>query len=244
MSMEIFEGFTFNNFATGDYHSANITTNLTFPHQKDFDQNKFQDVMLGDVLLAGMKQDDGTVIANETLRLTTPSIIDALPTRLSFSLPYVSPITATSRNGGWCFSETRPGFPPAIVPSRGTGQIRITLLTHSFDSDEVIPTTPFNIQFRLITYHDSSSTTPEKLFNEIYYNSPLVKRAPVVSAGRGPVLGAIFYLNLKLTYKPPSTCIGFSVEFKQKQPTRALDNESQLTFIMEQEGRLHTVPDP
>ena len=47
MAMEIFEGFTFNNFTTGDYHSANITTNITFPHQKDFDHNKFQDVMLG-----------------------------------------------------------------------------------------------------------------------------------------------------------------------------------------------------
>ena len=60
---EIFEGFTFNNFATADYYSANMTTNLTFPHQKDFDHNKFQDVMLGDVLLAGMLQDDGTVTA-------------------------------------------------------------------------------------------------------------------------------------------------------------------------------------
>ena len=243
MIMEIYEGFTFNKFTNHDYVTADIARNITFPHQKDFDQNKFQDVMVGDVLLAGMKQDDGTVIANETLRLTTPSIIDALPHRLSFSLPYVSPVTAASRNGGWCYSEIRGGYPPTILPSRGTGQIMITLLTHAFDGDEVIPTTPFNIQYRLITYHDSSSATSEKLFNEIYYNSPLVKRAPVVSAGRGPALGAIFYLNLKLSYKPPSTCMGFSVEFKQTQPKTGVDNESQLTFIMEQEGRLHTVPE-
>ena len=97
MSMEIFERFTFNKFTTGDYNAANsITTNLTFPHQKDFDQNKFQDVMLGDVLLAGMKQDDGTVIANETLRLTTPNIIDALPHRLSVCLK--QPISFKFRN--------------------------------------------------------------------------------------------------------------------------------------------------
>ena len=104
MSMEIFEGFTFNNFTTGDYHSANITTNLTFPHQKDFDQNKFQDVMLGDVLLAGMKQDDGTVTANETLRLTRPNLTHALPHRLTLCLPYISPASGVSRNKGWCYS--------------------------------------------------------------------------------------------------------------------------------------------
>ena len=106
MSMEIFEGFTFNKFTTGNYNSANITTNLTFPHQKDFDQNKFQDVMLGDVLLAGMKQDDGTVTANETLRLTPSNLINALPHRLSICLPYVSPTSGVSRNQGWCYSET------------------------------------------------------------------------------------------------------------------------------------------
>ena len=61
--------------------------------------------MLGDVLLAGMKQDDGTVTANEKLRLTTPNIIGALPHHLSLSLPYVSPTRGVSENNGWCFSE-------------------------------------------------------------------------------------------------------------------------------------------
>ena len=177
MSIEIFEGFTFNKFTTGDYNATNsITTNLTFPHQKDFDQNKFQDVMVGDVLLAGMKQDDGTVTANETLRLTPPNIIHALPHRLSLCLPYVSPASGVSRNEGWCYSETRNGYPSAVLPSRGTGEIMITLLTHAFDADDAIPTTPFNFQYRLKLYHDSTSTTTEKIFNEIYYNSPLVKR--------------------------------------------------------------------
>ena len=58
MIMEIFEGFTFNNFSASDYASANITTNLPYPYQKDFDKNKFEDVMVGDVLLAGREQDD------------------------------------------------------------------------------------------------------------------------------------------------------------------------------------------
>ena len=233
MSMEIFEGFTFNKFTTGDYNAANsITTNLTFPHQKDFDQNKFQDVMLGDVLLAGMKQDDGTVIANETLRLTTPNIIDALPHRLSVCLPYVSPTRGVSENNGWCYSEVRTGYPAPVLPSRGTGQIRITLLTRVFDRDDIIPTTPFNFQFRLKLYHDSTSTTSEKVFNEIYYNSPLVKRS-----------GQVFYLNLKLSYKPSATCIGFNLEFRQTQPKANYGNESQLFLLLEQEGRLHTVPE-
>ena len=58
MIMEIFEGFTFNNFSPSDYASANITTHLPYPYQKDFDKNKFEDVMVGDVLLAGREQDD------------------------------------------------------------------------------------------------------------------------------------------------------------------------------------------
>ena len=244
MSMEIFEGFTFNNFTTADYNAANsITTNLTFPHQKDFDQNKFQDVMVGDVLLAGMKQDDGTVTANETLRLTPPNLIHALPHRLTLCLPYVSPASGVSRNKGWCYSETRVGYPSAAISSRGTGEIIITLLTHAFDADDAIPTTPFNIQYRLKLYHNSASTTTEKIFNEIYYNSPLIKRGSssshVSSGGRAAT--TVFYLNLKLSYKPPSTCIGFSLEFKQTQPGEAHGNESELILMVEQEGRLHTV---
>ena len=244
MSMEIFEGFTFNNFTTGDYHSANITSNLTFPHQKDFDQNKFQDVMLGDVLLAGMKQDDGTVTANEKLRLTPPNIIHALPHHLSLCLPYVSPEKSVNTNEGWCYSETRNGYPPAVLPCRGTGEIMITLLTHTFDADAVIPTTPFNFQYRLKLYHNATSTTTEKIFNEIYYNSPLVKRGSSrnrVSSGGLNVI-TVFHLNLKLSYKPVSTCIGFSLEFRQTQPKAKYGNETELCFEVIQEGRLHTVP--
>ena len=202
MGMEIFEGFTFNNFTTGDYHSANITTNLTFPHQKDFDHNKFQDVMLGDALLAGMQQDDGTVTANEKLRLTTPSIIGALPHHLSFSLPYASPTSGVSNNAGWCYSEVRNGYPSAIIPCRGTREIMITLLTHSFDADDVIPTTPFNFQYRLKLYHNNASTTTEKIFNEIYYNSPLVKRgSDHANSSGGLKITTVFYLNMKLAYQ-------------------------------------------
>ena len=70
MIIEIYEGFTFNNFLNSDFTRANVTTHTPYPHQKDFDKHKFQDVMSRDVLLAGTKQDDGTVTANQTLRLT------------------------------------------------------------------------------------------------------------------------------------------------------------------------------
>ena len=55
-------------------HVANVTTHTPYPHQKDFDKHKFQDVMSGDVLLAGTKQNDGTVTANQTLRLTDANL--------------------------------------------------------------------------------------------------------------------------------------------------------------------------
>ena len=243
MEMEIFEGFIFNNFSTGDYQSANMTTNLTFPHQKDFDHNKFQDVMLGDVLLAGMLQDDGTVTANEKLRLTTPSILGALPHHLSLCLGYISPARAVTDNAGWCFSERRVGYAVPIIPCRGTKEIMITLLTHSFDADSVLPTNNLNFQFRLKLYHHNASKTTEKVFNEIYYNSPLVKRSSDhANSSGGLKITTVFYLNMKLAYQPVSTCIGFALEFRQTQPTAQLGNENELCYEVIQEGRVRTIP--
>ena len=74
MVLEIYEGFTFSNFSDDDYTRANLETDTPYPHQKDFDKHKFQDAMTGDVLLAGMKQHDGTVIVNKKLRLTDANL--------------------------------------------------------------------------------------------------------------------------------------------------------------------------
>ena len=117
MIMEIFEGFTFNNFSDSDFASANTTTRLPYPHQKDFDKNKFQDVMVGDVLLAGMEQDDGTVTANESLRLTEHNLINAIPHHMSFMLPYISPSTAIAKNsGGVILLTSRAVIPNLFYP--------------------------------------------------------------------------------------------------------------------------------
>ena len=229
MIMEIFEGFTFNNFSDSDFASANITTNLPYPYQKDFDKNKFEDVMVGDVLLAGMEQEDGTVRANESLRLTESNLINAIPHHASVLLPYVSPSTASGKEElqGWCHPMGFGWYPHPVFPCRGTGQITITLLTHSFDKDSPIPSSHFTLQYRLKIYKESLSETSETLFNQIYYmndggSKTIIKRS-----------GNVFYLNWKLFYKPPASCIGFGLEFKQIEP--GTGNESQVFFLVEQE---------
>ena len=231
MIMEIFEGFTFNNFSASDYASANITTHLPYPYQKDFDKNKFEDVMVGDVLLAGREQDDGTVTANESLRLTESNLINAIPHHWSVLLPYISPSSASGKEElqGWCHPMGFGGYPQPVFPCRGTGQITITLLTHSFDKDSTIPSSHFTLQYRLKIYKESLSETTEKLFNQIYYMNDGGSKAIIKRSGN------VFYLNWKLFYKPPTSCIGFRLEFKQIEPDTALGNESQLFFLVEQE---------
>ena len=219
---KFYEGFTFNNFSDSDSNSANITTHTPYPHQKDFDKNKFQDVMVGDTLLAGMKQPDGTVIANESLRLTLHNIINTIPHRMTFLLPYISPADAKTQNNGWCrFKPGVTGYPAPVLPCQGTGQVIITLLTHTFDKDNTIPTTNLTFQYRLKIYEESVSTTSEYPFRNIDYTG--TKRSVNT-----------FYLNKNLEYTPTSPCIGFTLEFRQKLPETALGNESQLIFEVNQ----------
>ena len=106
MVMVVYEGFIFTNFSNSDYSSANLTTHITFPHLKDFDKHKFDDAMAGDVLLAGLKQADGTVTANDALRLTTRNLINVIPSHDFVWLPYISPSAALSKKHGWCHVET------------------------------------------------------------------------------------------------------------------------------------------
>ena len=227
MIMVIFEGFTFNNFTNSDYNSANITTHFPYPHQKDFDKNKFQDVMTGDVLLAGTKQADGTVTANESLRLRARNLINAIPLHYTALLPYVAP---TKNSNGWCnVYDIRGGYPEAVFPCMGTGQILITLLTHAFDADDAIPLSSFTLQYRLIIFNESQSATSEKLLDQIDYTD---------TSGNGPAIRRsinCFYLNRRLSYDPPASCIGFSLEFKQIDPVTPLGNESRLFFHVQQE---------
>ena len=226
MILEIYEGFTFNNFSDGDYASANLTTHTPYPHQKDFDKHKFQDAMTGDVLLAGTKQADGTVQTNESLRLVGANLQNAIPFHYTVLLPYVSP---NANSNGWAGAYAiHGGYPAPIFPVIGTGQIRITLLTHSFDDDGgSIPSSTFTLQYRLILYNESQATTSVQLLDQVDYNNSNYKRSI-----------NCFYLNKSLSYDPPSSCIGFSLEFKQILPATARGNESRLFFNVQQEMKL------
>ena len=190
MLLEIFEGFMFNNFSNSDYNVANLTTHLPYPHQKDFDKNKFQDAMVGDVLLAGMKQPDGTVIANDSLRLTLHNIINTIPHRMTFSLPYISPADAKTLNNNWCrFKPGVSGYPAPVLPCQGKGKIIITLLTHTFDKDNTIPTTGLTFQYQLKIYEESVSSPTDYPFRNIDYTT--TKRSVNT-----------FFLNKGLMYTP------------------------------------------
>ena len=224
MIMEIFEGFTFNNFSDGDFTSANVSTHFPYPHQKDFDKNKFQDVMTGDVLLAGTKQTDGTVNADESLRLRPRNLINAIPLHYTVLLSYVAP---DKNSNGWCDAyDIRGGYPAPVFPCMGTGQILITLLTHSFDNDGgAIPSSVFTLQYRLILYNESQATTSVKLLDQVDYNNTISVKRSI----------NCFYLNKRLSYDPPTSCIGFSLEFKQIVPATARGNESRPFFHIQQE---------
>ena len=88
MIMKVYEGFAFDGFTSNDYKNANITTHFTYPHLKEFDKHKFQDAMVGDVLLTGIEQGDGTVIPDDALKITTNN----LPTEITTFLPFLSTI--------------------------------------------------------------------------------------------------------------------------------------------------------
>ena len=232
MVMEIYEGFTFNNFHMNDYVNANVTTHTPYPHQKEFDKHKFRDVMVGNVLLAGTKRADGTVKADDSLRLTADNLGKDLMRKVMSHYMFV----ATGYNGvgpgSWSVPTSSAGYPGPILPCYGTGQITILLLTHYFDDDAAIPTSNFTLQYRLIAYKETGSASLSRDFhtytNINYTNedgvSPAIKRS-----------GRLFYLNRKLSYKPPANCIGYALEFKQVKPTTGLGNESNLVCTIEQE---------
>ena len=222
MSIEIYEGFTFENFTNGDYASANLTTHTPYPHQKDFDKHKFRDVMSGNVLLAGTKLGDGTVKAGESLRLERVNLGNIIPYHMTFCLGYTGIGTAN-----WSLPSHTASYPGPILPCRGTGEITIHILTHSFDSDSVIPTSNFTLQYRFNGYKESSND---------YHLGPTISYTN--EDGMTPVIkrnGHVFYLNRKLSYNPPADCIGYRLEFRQVKPTTGLGNESNLTCSIEQE---------
>ena len=261
MILEIYEGFTFNNLSDGDYASANLTTHTPYPHQKDFDKHKFQDAMTGDVLLAGTKQDDGTVTANDELRLTDVNLGKEVMSGDVF-------LAGTKQNDGKVTANdalrlTAQNLQGAI-PYHMTVMLPWNALSTNAWSKVLTgatagyppPIFPCHgtgeITIRLLThYFDDDAVIPTSNFTLQYRLIAYKESASGLSRdfhlhtninytnedGVRPAIkrsGEVFYLNRSLTYKPPADCIGYALELKQIKPTTSLGNESLLVCLLGQ----------
>ena len=191
--------------------------------------NLGKDVMTGNVLLAGTKQNDGTVTANDTLRLTKVNLGKVIPHRISAFLPFAAPKTEE-----WSKVEYGPhGVPPEpLFPCHGTGEITVTLLTHHFDRDTVIPTSNFTLQYRIVSYNASEVGISKDFhaYTTINYTNEDGVKPAIKKSG-----DYIYYLNRKLSYQPLAGCIGYIVQLKLIKPTEDLGNESVVFCMIEQD---------
>ena len=136
MSMKLYEGFTFNGFTSSDYTNANVTTHFTYPHQKEFDKHKFQDAMVGDVLLTGVEQGDGTIIPDNTLKITT----DNLPSEITTFLPLLRGLQDQKLDTNACVLLVKG------KPDNFTERHKISAVK-SFDFKKVNRNTEFTVHF-------------------------------------------------------------------------------------------------
>ena len=262
MSIEIYEGFTFNNFSGSDYTSANVTTHTPYPHQKDFDKHKFQDVMSGDVLLAGTKQDDGTVKTDESLRLRDVNLTEDVMSGDVF-------LVGSKRNDGTVIANgdlrltglnLRGAIPfqmTVLLPYKGLATNTWSVALTGIDAGYPSPIFPCygtgQITIRLLThYFDDDAAIPTSNFT-LQYRLIAYKETGSDSLSRdfhlhtnidytnedrvAPAIkrcGDVFMVNRELTYNPPSDCIGYALELKQIKPTTSLGNESLLVCLLTQ----------
>ena len=261
MIMEIYEGFTFNNFSNSDYARANVTTHTPYPHQKDFDKHKFQDVMNGDVLLAGTKQNDGTVKTDESLRLRDVNLTKDVMSGDVF-------LAGTKQRDGKVTANdalrlTAQNLQGAIPYHMTVLLPWSALMTNTWSEAFLGPTVGYpapifpchgtgEITIRLLThYFDDDSVIPTSNFTLQYRLIAYKESASGLSRdfhlhtninytnedGVRPAIkrsGEVFYLNRTLTYKPPADCIGYALELKQIKPTTSLGNESLLVCLLGQ----------
>ena len=136
MSMKIYEGFIFDGFTNNDYKNANTTTHFTYPHLKEFDKHKFQDAMVGDVLLTGVGRADGTVIPNDTLKITTNN----LPTEITTFLPFLNGIKDQKLDAHTCILLVK-GKPDDFTTYHKSSIVK------SFDFKKDSKSTKFTIHF-------------------------------------------------------------------------------------------------
>ena len=120
MAMVVYEGFIFSNFSNSDYSSANLTTHLTFPHLKDFDKHKFQDVMFGDTLLAGTETPDGKILVQGEVGFTKVYGTEITSSSLPASLVTLNSLQSGGLLGINSFSPLiKALFPHRLIMAKG-----------------------------------------------------------------------------------------------------------------------------
>ena len=262
MALEIYEGYIFDNFSDSDYTSANLTTHTPYPHQKDFDKHKFRDAMTGDVLLAGTEQNDGTVTANDELRLTDANLGKEVMSGNVFLAGTKHSDGTVLANGdlrltGINLRGAIPFTMTPILPYNGLSTNTWSVVLTGINTGYPAPLFPSRgtgqISIRLLTHiFDNDSTIPTSNFTLQYRliaykesNAGLSRDYHLHTNisytnddGVRPTIkrsGRAFYLNRELTYNPPSDCFGYSLEFKQVKPTTPnMGNESILTCLLTQ----------
>ena len=120
MDMIVYEGFIFNNFSNSDYSSANLTTHVTFPHLEDFDKHKFQDVMFGDILLAGTEAPDGKILVQGEVGFSKIYGTEITSTSLPATLVTLNSLQRGGLLGINSFSPLIKGlFPHRLIMAKG-----------------------------------------------------------------------------------------------------------------------------
>jgi hypothetical protein len=241
MKLNIYGGYIFDQLSYNQYTAANLTDKLHFPYHKDFERQKVRGVMRGNTLLAGFEQSDGTILANDNLRISEVNILpsaqlymakvilkyveNTFSTTVMNTVYYSSP---TQYADGWCRAkEIANGYPRPVYPITGGDPLRITLLTHTFDTDSTI-STDFEVEFRLTLYHSSTTSGTTNSLGTIKYKDK--KQSGQTTSGSNK-FGKKYLLNHTFIYNPPKTPpIAYSLEFKQIKPTTKLGNESVLTL--------------
>ena len=262
MVLEIYEGYIFDNFSDSDYTSANLTSHTPYPHQKDFDKHKFRDAMTGDVLLVGTQQNDGTVTANDELRLTDANLGKEVMSGDVF-------LAGTKQNDGTVLANgdlrltglnLRGAIPfqiPVLLPYKGLATNTWSVALTGIDAGYPSPIFPCygagQITIRLLThYFDDDAAIPTSNFT-LQYRLIAYKETGSDSLSRdfhlhtninytnedrvAPAIkrsGDVFFVNRELTYNPPLDCIGYALELKQIKPTTSLGNESLLVCLLTQ----------
>lgn len=69
MSFDAYSGFMFSGITQARYNAANTTTNFHFPHYGSFDKHKFIDALTGDILIAGVKENEGIINIDYSLKI-------------------------------------------------------------------------------------------------------------------------------------------------------------------------------